>query len=233
MPDGLQHPEPNLQATALRYAAGDLTTAEASEFEALLAVDQRARDALSEAVRLSAAALGQSAPAPDRSFRAAIRERLLGYCPTWLARRAYRGHPLAWAGLGAVAVAACTVIGLALAERTSTATPAPSGQASPSAGSVALAPAPHTVAPAPAPSSRDAAPTPHETESFVANASAPTPCGTECGSSVAEIWAQLSTPEHVEKAHDEELKWRQKLHNAATLHPSRPMQNATIDSREP
>ena len=234
MPDGLQHPEPNLQATALRYAAGDLTPAEASEFEALLAVDQRARDALSEAVRLSAAALGQSVPAPDRSLRAAIRERLLGCCPTWLARRAYRGHPLAWAGLGAVAVAACTVIGLALAERTHPAAPVASGQASPGSGAIALAPEPHTAALVPPP--RDATPTPHETESLVAIAPAPTPCGAggaECGSSVAEIWAQLSTPEHVEKAHDEELKWRQKLHNAAMLHPGRPMQNASIDSREP
>ena len=45
---------------------------------------------MSEAVRLSAAAIGQSPPAPHTSFRAAIRERLMGLWPTWLARRAYR-----------------------------------------------------------------------------------------------------------------------------------------------
>src|SRR5262249_58633732 len=95
-----------LQAQALRYAAGDLLPAEAEAFEARLATDQAARDAVAEAVRLSAAALGQDPPAPDRSFRALIRERLFArWVPGWLTRRAYRGHPLAWAGLGAVVVA--------------------------------------------------------------------------------------------------------------------------------
>src|SRR4051812_28483228 len=117
MPEAPAHPEPALQATALRYAAGDLNAAEVAAFEARLAADQDARDALSEAVRLSAAALGQSSPTPHRSFRQAIRERLLGWCPPWLARRAYRGHPLAWAALGALAVAGATVLGLSLANR--------------------------------------------------------------------------------------------------------------------
>ncbi len=112
-------PEPTLQAAALRYAAGDLTATEAAAFEVRLADDQEARDALAEAVRLSAAALGQHPPTAHRSFRAAIREKLIGWNLPGFARRAYRGHPFAWAGLGAAAVAACTVIGLALAERDS------------------------------------------------------------------------------------------------------------------
>src|SRR6478735_9702050 len=126
-------PEPSLQATALRFAAGDLSATESEAFELRLRDDQDARDALAEAVRLSAAALGQEPPAPDRSFRAAIREQLMGYCPAWLRRRAYRGHPLTWAAFGAVAVAACTVIGLSLADREG------SGSETPSTGAVAIA----------------------------------------------------------------------------------------------
>src|SRR5262245_22671866 len=98
-------PEPTLQTTALRYAAGDLPPEEVTAFEARLAVDQEARDALAEAVRLSAQAIGQKPPAPHPSSRAAIRERL----------RVTRSGPLAWIGLGAAAVAACTIIGLSLA----------------------------------------------------------------------------------------------------------------------
>ena len=145
-------PEPTLQAAALRYAAGDLSSAESEAFEVLLRTDQYARDALAEAVRLSAAALGQTPPEPDRSFRAAIRERLAGYCPAWLRRRAYRGHPVTWTALGAGAVAACTLIGLALAGHgayeagpppidIAAVVPAPQPRLAP-AREIALAPAP-------------------------------------------------------------------------------------------
>ena len=65
-------PDPTLQATALRYAARDLTASEAAAFEARLANDQDARDALAEAVRLSAAAIGQRPPAPRPSLRALV-----------------------------------------------------------------------------------------------------------------------------------------------------------------
>jgi hypothetical protein len=218
MPDGL-HPEPTLQATALRYAAGDLSAAEAAAFEARLAGDQEARDALAEAVRLSAAALGQPAPAPHRSFRAAAWERLTGWCPGWLARRAYRGHPLAWAGVGALAVAACIAIGFSLGEP----------EAAPAASPVAASPARPAAAPAPRPGPVAAAPapTPQEAELLAA----PAECG-DGGHSVAEIWAQLSGTESVEKAHDEELRWRQKLRDAGLL-AGRPGPGTTAtDSRE-
>ena len=46
-------------------------------------------------------------------------------------------------------------------------------------------------------------------------AAAPTP--TE-----AEIWAELSTPEHVAHTHDEELRWRHRLRDLHILHPTRP-----------
>lgn len=183
MSEAPAHPDAALQATALRYAAGDLGDAEVVEFEARLAADQDARDALSEAVRLSAAALGQAPPEPHRSFRAAIRERLAGWCSSWLARRAYRGHPLAWLCLGAVAVTACTVLGVTLAGRQH------------ASGSAALTPVapPWPTTPAP--------PTDDPDELLV-----------------AEIWADLSTPDHVEKTHDEEVRWRQHLKDLTEHH---------------
>src|SRR6476660_5940431 len=98
MPEAPTRPDPlALQGTALRYAAGELPPADTAVFEARLADDQDARDPLAEAVRLSAAALGQEPPAADRTFRSMIRERLRpvsAWWARWLARRAYRGHPL-------------------------------------------------------------------------------------------------------------------------------------------
>jgi len=195
-------PEPTLQAAALRYAAGDLSPDEVAAFEARLAEDQDARDALAEAVRLSAAAIGQKPPAPHPSFRTAIRARL--------GLMAYRGHPFAWAGLGAAAVAACTLIGLSLADRAdapeaATVTPAPTGPLEPSLGP----PAVETPSPAVAPLPR---------ESGVSVAAEHAPAGAACGDSsrsVAEIWADLSTPDHVEKARDDEVRWRQHVRNLA------------------
>jgi hypothetical protein len=101
---------PDLALVALRYAADELTPAETELFEARLAVDQEAREALGEAVRLSAVASGVPAPTPDPLFRDAARERLH---PTWAARlfprRPYRGHPLAWAGVGGAIAAVVSV----------------------------------------------------------------------------------------------------------------------------
>jgi hypothetical protein len=207
------HPEPALQAAALRYAAGDLSPNEAAAFEARLADDQDARDALSEAVRLSAACLGQTPPEPHTSFRAAIRERLAGWCPGWLARRAYRGHPATWSALGASVVVACGLVGVSLAERKRPAAPA-----APLAPEVAR---PATGEPPPA---DDAAPLPREAESVaVAVSAAPAcPCGGETGPSIAELWAQMSTPESVEKAHEDEMRWRNRYGTATAGVPGRP-----------
>jgi hypothetical protein len=199
-------PDPTLQGTALRYAAGDLAPVEAEAFEARLAEDQDARDALAEAVRLSAAAIGQKPPAPHPSFRAAIRARL-----TRPGRAGARGHPLAWVGLGAAAAAACTLLGLTFAQRgsldvTQRATP----HSAPARPEAERAPNPHApdrrAATAPAPMPREA------DVPVAAEVQAPATCGDE-SRSVAEIWADLSTPEHVEKARDEELRWRQHVRN--------------------
>ena len=218
-------PEPTLQATALRYAAGDLTKAESAAFETQLTTDQDARDALAEAVRLSAAALGQEPPRPDRTFRAAIRERLLGCCPVWLRRRAYRGHPLTWTALGAGAVAACTLIGLALADR-AVREATPSSIPSHDQRADLTAPSPREqarvqVAIAPAPREDDV---PGE----------PGVCDVCDGRSVAEIWAQLSTTDHVEKMklHEGEQRWLHRLRDGTGFHSGRSIHvSTTTDNR--
>jgi hypothetical protein len=200
MPDPAISPDPTLQGVALRYAAGDLPPAAAAAFEARLAADPAARDALAEAVRLSAAALGQEPPAPDRSFRALVRDRLRPGRWRLLARRVYRGHPLTWAAAGAVVVAAATLTGLRLA--------------GPSAGeAAALPPPPEPAVAVPAADLPPADP--------VAHAEPADP-----DLRMAEIWAELSTPDHVERAHHEEARRRQRQRDWHLPHA------AVTDSRE-
>jgi hypothetical protein len=228
------HLDPRLlQNTALRYAARDLNPSETVAFEARLADDQLARDALSEAVRLSAAALGQDPPTPHHSFRTAISERLLGWCPGWLTRRAYRGHPLAWAGLGAATVASCLILGLTLDQsEQKSAIPSTANNTSARLGSAGES-NPDTLESHLAGSEVMAfAPMPREHGGIMAQ----TNCNDDHAGkpSVAEIWAELSTPDHVEKTHEEELRWRQKLREMGTTHPGRPSPTASINEpREP
>jgi hypothetical protein len=180
-------PDPTLQATALRYAAGDLSPDEVSAFEARLAEDQDARDALAEAVRLSAAAIGQKPPAPHPSFRTLIRARL--------GLVSYRGHPLAWVGLGAAAVAACAIFAVSLPTRSN---------ALEAEAAVRVAPAGLEV---PQVVPRDAVAAQDAGQAGAENP--PAGCGDE--RSVAEIWADLSSHDHVEKARDDEMRWRQRV----------------------
>jgi hypothetical protein len=193
-------PEPTtaplaLEATALRYAARDLTPRETAEFEARLAVDQSARDALAEALRLSAAALDQEAPTPDRSLRAAIRSRLRS-----------RGHPIAWAGIGAGIMAAAALFGVQLADRPDSIRPV--AALPPASPAVAIAPEPHLAL-------------------HVAVPDEPPPAieNPDDMRKMAEIWAEFSTAEHVEKAHEDEARLQQLFQS---LRPS-----TGLDSREP
>ncbi|HET6573054.1 MAG TPA: hypothetical protein VFG68_05595 [Fimbriiglobus sp.] len=111
-------PTDELPLTALRYAAGELPPAEAAAFEVRLAHDQEARDALGEAIRLSAAALDRPTPAPDPLVREVVREALRPTVLSWLfPRRPYRGHPLAWAGLGGTVAAGLTALGVWLGDQ--------------------------------------------------------------------------------------------------------------------
>ena len=204
-----------LRDQALRYAAGELSPIEAAAFEARLASDPQAREAVAEAVRLSAAVLHCPPPVPDASFRAAARERLLHpRRPRWLSRRAYPGHPLLWAALGAATITAVVLLA--------------------------------TVLPRPMPALRNTPPTPPPTDNTLVASEAPPPvtnfvpgpvdeeplaigvasqappAAEEHGTlSVAELWADMSTPESVEKARDDELRWRQKLRDLGFLTPPR------------
>jgi hypothetical protein len=94
---------------ALRYAANDLAAPDMQAFEVRLCDDQEAREALAEAIRLSAAASSTSA-VPDASLKPDIIEKVH---PTWfsrlLPRRRYRGHPAIWATAGAVVVGTVAV----------------------------------------------------------------------------------------------------------------------------
>jgi len=191
-------PEPTeplaLEATALRYAARSLPAAESTAFEARLATDQTARDALSEAVRLSAAALDETAPGPNRGFRRAVRSRMVS-----------RLSPIAWAGIGAGTVAAATLFAVQLADR-----PAPAAVVvSKPISAPAMAPEPRPISMPVAKADEPEAPTENPEDMRKA----------------AEIWAELSTPEHVEKTHDDEAKLQQRFKN---LRPG-----AGLDSREP
>jgi len=199
----------SLESLALRFAARDLPPPEAEAFEARLAGDQSARDALCEAVRLSAAALGRELQ-PDRSFRALIRDRLRG--TRWLARRVYRGHPLAWVGFGAGLVAAATLLALNLA---GTAAPPTIPRSSLAAGPPAL-----SIEPTIDPSNSATAGEGHPNEPVVA--ADPHDDATR---TAAEIWAELSTPGHVEKTRDDEARLHnllKHLHAGHSNHPVRP-----------
>jgi hypothetical protein len=94
----------DLALTAFLYANGELDPVEAEAFEQRLGDDQTAREMLLQAVQLSQTTMSQPIR-PDPSYREAVRERLqpVGVWKWFTARRWYRGHPVAWCGLGATA----------------------------------------------------------------------------------------------------------------------------------
>ncbi len=198
-------PRDPLPLRALRYAAGDLPPAESAAFEDQLAADPAAQDALAEAVRLSAAALGQGPPEPDSDvLRAGVRERLAPFaewCGAWVRRRVYHGHPAAWAGLGAVSGAGLVVFGLWLGGAGPAAPTEPNRLALPT-GPAAAPPRADVLAVAPpSPSPPPQAPAPADDVDPLLRA--------------AEIWAEFSTSDRGEKAHEDELRRRQRVREMA------------------
>lgn len=214
-------PDPTLQATALRYAAGDLSPEEVTAFETRLADDQDARDALAEAVRLSAQAIGQLPPTPRPSTRAAIRDRLNSHT--------YRG-PFAWVAVGGAVVAACTIIGLVLANKVEPST------AAESTASRATAPDEATPMPRATEQPSDSAAPAVATAllSGEIDQSHSAACDDDSLRSVAEIWAGLSSHESVEKARDDELRWRQRVRELSNPHVSASAKaGATCEDHQP
>jgi anti-sigma factor RsiW len=95
----------DLALLALLYSSGELEGDEAAAFEARLAVDQEARDALAQAVQLSLTAAGERC-APDAAWREETKARLLQRASMWqrlAGPRVYRGHPAVWSIFGALA----------------------------------------------------------------------------------------------------------------------------------
>jgi hypothetical protein len=215
-----------LRDQALRYAAGALSPSEAAAFEARLASDPQAREAVAEAVRLSAAVLHCPPPTPDPSFRTAACERLLyPRRPRWLSRRAYPGHPLVWTTLGAAIITALVLLTTVLPR------PAPPPQSTPQLAP----PTDNTLIAAESPSlvtNSVSRTNEEETSAPEVAVHAPLPTDEHAPSSVAELWADMSTPERVEKARDEELRWRQKLRDLGFLTPPRVLTSeAAADTR--
>ncbi|HKB38130.1 MAG TPA: hypothetical protein VKD72_16910 [Gemmataceae bacterium] len=99
----------DLALQAFLYASAELDDEQRAAFEQLLGQDQAARDALAQAVPLTLSP-ASPAPRPDPAYRQRVRDRLR---PVWwrrlIGRRAYRGHPLLWAGLGAAAAVLLTL----------------------------------------------------------------------------------------------------------------------------
>jgi anti-sigma-K factor RskA len=94
----------NLDALALLYANGEMELAQSADFERRLSDDQRAREALCQAVELARILDGLPTPLPSPAYRAGVRQRLAPQ-GAWrrLTARRHRGHPLLWATLGVAA----------------------------------------------------------------------------------------------------------------------------------
>lgn len=167
-----------LALQALLYASGELDEAQLPDFEQRLGEDQGARDALCQAVQMTLALKGQLPARPNPAYRERVRQRLQTRQPWWQAvadKRAYRGHPALWSGLGAAA-AVLLMIGLGQLTHVGS-----SPQVVVQPGAIPVAP---PKEPSPAENTAVAAATPEE----------------------AHTWAELTNSNHLEKAHNEEAR---------------------------
>ncbi len=104
MQEPLEQAPESLELRAFLYAAGGLDPSEVRSFEACLASEQDAREALARAVAAAGPPDGGPPPGPDPAYRARVRRRLLGSAGLWHALprlRTYRRHAAAGAGLAA------------------------------------------------------------------------------------------------------------------------------------
>src|SRR5258708_4429018 len=104
--------ESPLNRQAILYASGELDARQAASFEDRLGNDQEAREALCLAAPIAVKPAGDAPLRPGRAYRKQVHARLhngaIGWHALW-AKRAYRGHPVAWALTGAVAAVVLTL----------------------------------------------------------------------------------------------------------------------------
>ncbi|HEY7308508.1 MAG TPA: hypothetical protein VH643_04000 [Gemmataceae bacterium] len=180
---------------AFLYVSGEMDAPEAAEFERRLGDEQLLRESLCRAVELLQTLEGLAPPVPRLHYRERVRRRL-GICGKWWQRltrtRAYRGHPALWCGLGAAAA----LLAVSILSRTLFATDQK----------------PQTLTQAPAaPVAKQTSPIPP---------AAPLEETDEDMLDIAEQWASMDNGDHLARAHEEELRRRDRrlLHTDHALH---------------
>jgi hypothetical protein len=173
--------EEAMNLQAFLYANGELEGAEAAAFEKRLAEDQAAREALCQAVSLSLTLNHQRKIGPDPSYRDRVRQRLRRSGGwDWLLR------PRTYRGhpalWSAVGAAAAVLLIMTLARL-----PAH------------LISQPHPPLPQP-----------REPEEHVIPAPTPEPPQMAATEDMATIWANLHSTRNVTRAHDEEMRRKQR-----------------------
>jgi hypothetical protein len=189
----LEPPGDLVALQALLYAQGELDPAETTAFEQRLGEDQPAREALCLAVQLTSTT-AQQGLVPDPSYREHVRRRLRQRQRwSWLLSR--RVYRGHPAVWIAVGAAAAAVLVMALAQLP-----------------VGLLTRAHDPLPEPTAPREEAVPAPAVEQPQLA--------ATE---HIATIWADLHSTKHVTKAHDEEMRRKQRLEerNRATRQPER------------
>jgi hypothetical protein len=180
---------------AFLYVSGEMDAPEAADFECRLADEQPLRESLCQAVELMQTLEGLAPPTPRPDYRARVRQRLHTGGKWWhplAGPRTYRGHPALWLGLGTAAVLAVPLLSWILSS--------PDRQIPPPTQS------PPLVAKQMSPPT----PTPHEESDD------------DILLDIAELWARMENGEHLARAHEEEIRRRDRrlLHGEHTLHPS-------------
>lgn len=193
MHETFPNPDSVLAFEALLYASGELGADELKAFEARLASDQSAREALGQAVQLTMSLNGEVVR-PNPGWRQQAKARLLqpaalSFRDKAAERRGYRGHPLIWILSGAAA--ALLLVSVAL--------PRPSVQV-PGTPTIAQARPEHKAAPV----EKDKVEAPDEQLP-------PSEVGTELVAfsptdEEAYFWAKLHNTDHLAKAHSEETR---------------------------
>lgn len=180
---------------AFLYVSGEMDAPEAAEFERRLGDEQVLRESLCTAVELMQTLEGLAPPIPRLHYRERVRRRL-GTGGKWWQRftrtRGHRGHPAIWCGLGAAAA----LLAMSILSWTLFAT----DRKPPIPAPVPAAPVAKQTSPIP-----PAAPHEEPNDDML---------------DIAELWARMDNGDHLARAHEEELRRRDRrlLHPDHALH---------------